>query len=116
MKKIGKLFIPKRYVKNIFDIDYKKLKKYEYKIIIFDLDNTIGSIKEKQIDSESLKFLNKLNKDFKVIIASNSLKNRVKNFCKGLECDTMSFSLKPFGKVLSGVFPYSLILFVITIA
>ena len=103
MQKIGKLFIPKRYVKNIYEIDYKKLKKYEYKIIIFDLDNTIGSIKEKQIDSKTLDFLNKLNKDFKVIIASNSLKNRVNTFCKGLECDTMSFSLKPFGKVLQKI-------------
>ena len=40
------LFIPKMYVKDIFSINYNKLKNNGYKIIIFDLDNTIGNIKE----------------------------------------------------------------------
>ena len=75
-----KKFIPKMYVKDIFSIDYNKLKDLGYKLIIFDLDNTIGSIKETKCRKETSLFLNSLMKDFKVIVASNSGKGRVSNF------------------------------------
>ena len=80
------LFIPKIYVKDIYSIDYKKLINDGYKLIIFDLDNTIGNIKEKICDKKTTDFLNNLNKDIKIIIASNSRKNRV--------------DLKPTSKIL----------------
>ncbi len=89
------LFIPKMYEKDIFSINYKKLKMDGYKVIIFDLDNTIGKVKENICSSEVEKFLNELNQEFKVVIASNSRKKRVNSFCKNLKCDTFSFSLKP---------------------
>ena len=97
---ISKIFIPKKYIKDIFNINYEKLKKDGYKILIFDLDNTIGNIKEKKCDKETIKLLNSLNKDFKVIIASNSGKKRVDTFCEGLDCLKIHFSLKPTGKII----------------
>lgn len=99
-KRFSEIFIPKKYAKDIFNIDYKKLKKDGYKIIIFDLDNTIGSVKEKVCDKRTTEFLNKLNKDFIVIVASNSRKKRVITFCKNLNVDKFYFSLKPFGRLL----------------
>lgn len=98
-----KIFIPNIYVKDIFSINYKKLIKDNYKLIIFDLDNTIGNIKEDICDKKTVDFLNNLNKEIKVIIASNSKKNRVLNFCKDLECDKYYFCLKPLSKVLSKI-------------
>ena len=97
------LFIPKIYVKDIFSIDYKKLIYDGYKIIIYDLDNTIGNIKDKVCDDNTVTFLNKLNKEIKVIIASNSGKKRVLNFCQDLECDKYYFCLKPLSIVLSKI-------------
>lgn len=95
-----KIFIPKMYKKDIFVVNYLKLKEMGYKLIIFDLDNTIGSIKEEICSLKVEELLNKLNKEFKVVVASNSCEKRVSKFCSNLECDYFSFSLKPTTKVL----------------
>lgn len=89
-----RLFIPKMYQKNIFSINYQKLKD-KYKLIIFDLDNTIGSIKEEVCNKETTDFLNNLTKDFIIVVASNSHKERVLRFTKNLKCDVFYLSLKP---------------------
>ena len=81
-----KLFIPDMYQKDIFTIPYQKLKEMGYQLLIFDLDNTIGSIKEKNCNLETINFLNQLSKDFQVVIASNSHKKRVQSFCRNLKC------------------------------
>ena len=94
------LFIPKMYQKDIFNINYQKLKKAGYKILIFDLDNTIGSIKENVCNKKTKDFLNLLALDFQIIISSNSFKKRVEPFLKGIKCDYYSFSLKPTLRVL----------------
>jgi len=90
-----KRFIPKMYQKDIFSIDYKKIKDKGYKLIIFDLDNTIGSIKEEICNQKTADFINKLTNDFKVVVVSNSFKARVRKFCSNLNCDFFAFSLKP---------------------
>lgn len=95
-----KLFIPDMYQKDIFTIPYQKLKEMGYQLLIFDLDNTIGSIKEKNCNLETINFLNQLSKDFQVVIASNSHKKRVQSFCRNLKCKYYSLSLKPTLKVL----------------
>ena len=97
------LFIPKMYQKDIFHIDYNLLKKKGYKIIIFDLDNTIGKVKDKICDIDTAKFLNELNKEFIVIIASNSRKKRVITFCEPLEFGKFYFCLKPLSIVLKKI-------------
>ncbi len=94
------IFIPKKYCQDIFHINYKKLKENDYKLIIFDLDNTIGSIKENSCSQKNKEFLNSLKSDFKIIIVSNSGKKRVSNFLKDVQCDYFYFSLKPTLRVL----------------
>lgn len=97
------IFIPKMYVKDIFSIDYDELINKGYKIIIFDLDNTIGNVKEVVCDKKVIDYLNKLNKKIRIVIASNSRSKRVNTFCKELECDNYSFSLKPSLRVLKKI-------------
>ena len=97
------IFIPKMYQKDIFSIDYKLLKQKGIKILIFDLDNTIGKIKDKVCDNKTSEFINKLNKDFIVIVSSNSLKKRVLTFCDPLECGKIYFSLKPLSFVIKKI-------------
>ncbi len=107
-----KLFIPDIYQKDIYTIDYEKLKQDGYKVLIFDLDNTIGSIKENVCSQETKNFLNKLASDFQIIVASNSLKKRVEPFLKGVNCSYFSLSLKPTLRVIRKIkkkyqIPYS---------
>lgn len=93
-------FVPKMYIKDIFSINYNKLYELGYKLIIFDLDNTIGHIKEEKCSLKTSKFINELTKKFIVVIVSNSTKNRVFKFCRNLDCDCLYFSLKPTLKSL----------------
>ena len=89
------VFRPKMYQKDIFKIDYQKLKKSGYKILILDLDNTLGSVKDEVCQEEVATFLKKLKKDFIIYVASNNHKNRVKKFCDPINCKYISSSLKP---------------------
>lgn len=87
------------YKKDIFSINYSLLKEKGIDILIFDLDNTISFIDEKIPSLEVQKIINDLSKKFTIIIASNNTYNRVKIFCKNLNCDFIASSLKPFKKV-----------------
>ena len=90
-------FIPDIYVKNIFAIDYKKLKKDGIKCILFDLDNTlapIGEDKPSKDVQELFAYLDDLN--IKAIILSNSSKKRVAPFKEVLNVDSSCMSAKPF--------------------
>lgn len=93
-------FKPDIYKKNIFDIDYSKLKKEGIKCLIFDLDNTLGLIDEKKCPSEVKKLIKKLKKDFTVFISSNNTKKRIAEYINDLEIEGESFSLKPLPKGL----------------
>lgn len=93
-------FKPDVYQKNIFDIDYDKLKKDGIKCLVFDLDNTLGLIDEMECPKESKKLLNKLKKDFHVFISSNNTRKRVEPYVRGLDIEGEYFSLKPLPKGL----------------
>ena len=75
-----KKFIPKMYQKSIYTINYPKLKEKGIKLLIFDLDNTIGSVHEEVMNKRTADFLTKLARDFTIVIASNSKEERVKKF------------------------------------
>lgn len=90
-------FIPDIYAKNIYSIDYKKLKKDGIKCILFDLDNTLAPIGEEKPSKdvkELFAYLDDLN--IKVIILSNSTKKRVAPFKEILNVDSACMSMKPF--------------------
>ena len=89
-------FIPDIYVKNIYAIDYKKLKSNGIKCILFDLDNTIVPIDEKEPNKEIKELFAHLDDmNLKVIILSNSKKKRVTPFKEQLNVDSACLSFKP---------------------
>ena len=94
------LFIPNMYQKDIFSIPYSKLKERGYKLLIFDLDNTLGSVHEKICNLKTSTFINQLQTDFQIVIASNSHKQRVEKFCSNLGVSYFTLSLKPTLKVV----------------
>ena len=94
------LYKPKMYKKNIFEIDYDKLKKNGIKCLVFDLDNTLGLIDEKECPKEAKKLLKKLKKDFTIYISSNNTRKRILPYIEDLEIEGESFSLKPLPKGL----------------
>ena len=93
MKKI----IPDMYQKDIFSVNYKKLKDKGIKLLVYDFDNTIID-KYKTLDKEKLKKLfTKLKKDFEVIVLSNTLKpNKIDAYCNYLGIKYMMGAKKPF--------------------
>ncbi len=90
-----KKYKPKMYQKDIFSINYNKLKDKGYKLLIFDLDNTLGRPTDVICSKEVSDFLKKLMNDFIVIVSSNSRKIRVSKFLENIKCDYVYFSLKP---------------------
>ena len=46
------IFYPDIYAKNIFEIDYEKLKDKGIKCLVFDLDNTLVPVKSSVADEK----------------------------------------------------------------
>ena len=90
-------FIPDKYQKSVFTIDYKKLKLCGIKCIIFDVDNTLAPISAAK-PSRKVKDLVERLKDmgFRVLIVSNASKKRLTPFKELLEVDCAASSKKPF--------------------
>ena len=93
------IFRPRMYYKSIFDINYEVLKKKNIKVIIFDLDNTIMKVDEETPSNKVEELFNKLNKGFKVFIASNNEEDRVKNIGKKLDVHAFYKVSKPSKKI-----------------
>lgn len=89
------LFRPDMYKKNIFEIDYKKLKKDGIKCLIFDLDNTLGLIEHEKCPEETRKLIKKLEKDFLIFISSNNTQQRIDPYLEDLGIKGVAWSLKP---------------------
>lgn len=100
------LYKPDMYKKDIYSIDYKKLKSFGIKCLLFDLDNTLVPYYKTKPTRKVKDFIERL-KDmgFKVIIFSNSNKKRLTPFKNILEVDCSYSSRKPaqrkFKKVLT---------------
>lgn len=92
------LFIPDIYDQSVYTIDYKKLKKNGIKCLIFDLDNTLVPYKISEPTQKVIDLFAVLSNDFKIIIMSNSTKNRLRPFKEKLNVDTAYNSHKPFKK------------------
>lgn len=90
-------FKPNMYVKNIFEIDYKKLKDHDIKVLLFDFDNTIIEKGNNVIDKKTLKFLNSLKSNFIIYVVSNSLnKSKLNLVCSKLDLPYIGNARKPF--------------------
>ncbi len=92
-------FRPNMYFKNIFDINYKLLKKKNIKVLVFDLDNTIMTVDDLVPSKEVVSLFQKLNNDFQVYIASNNVKNRVRKIGQYLNVHAFYSVTKPSKKL-----------------
>ena len=101
-----KKFIPTIYKETVFDIDYIKLYEKGIRLILTDLDNTLVSYKDNEVNEKLLKWLEDRKRDgFEIIIISNnSSETRGKQFANKLGVDYLSRAMKPlkfgFKKVL----------------
>ncbi len=91
-----KKFIPAMYQKDIFSINYKKLKENNIKCLLFDLDNTLSPAKEIIFCKKTKKLFDSLKKDFRIIIFSNNFPKRVTKFSKYYDVSCECLSAKPF--------------------
>lgn len=92
------IFVPKSYYKNVYDIDYDRLKKKKIKCIMFDLDNTLALVDEGIPPEKVIKFIQKLNKNFDTYIISNNNRKRIEKFCSYFDSTFVAFALKPMTK------------------
>ena len=88
-------FKPTMYRKNIFEIDYKKLKELGITCLLFDLDNTLGLISEKECPRKTKKLIKELQEDFLVLISSNNTGDRLKPYLEDLGIGGVAWSMKP---------------------
>ncbi len=91
-------FLPDMYQKNIYKINYKILKHSGIKCLLFDLNNTLVPCNEERPNTKLINFMEILKDDFKIIILSNSNKNRLIHFKEKLNVDVAYNSLKPLKK------------------
>ena len=90
------IYVPDIYQKNIYEIDYENLLARGIKCLIFDLDNTLVTILETMPREETKDLFKKIKKKgFKIYIASNSIKARVKPFHEELKVDFIYSVKKP---------------------
>jgi len=90
--------LPDEKYETLFDIPFEKLKGEGIKYILLDYDDTITSKKNDKPNSRTIELIDKLKKDFEVIIFSNNFKKRVIRSAEFLNVDYVSFALKPFKK------------------
>lgn len=89
-------YIPMMYQKNIFDINYEKLKKQGIKVLAFDLDNTILKIDDATFDEPTKNLLEHLQNDFKIAIITNNTGHRIKKISfDALQIIAIPYALKP---------------------
>ena len=92
-------YIPDVYQKSIYTINYDALYSRGIRCLLIDLDNNIAPITIKEPNKKIKDLFEKLKgKGFKIIIFSNSRRNRVKPFKEGLDIDCCANAKKPFKK------------------
>lgn len=85
------------YQKNIYTIDYNKLKKNGIKCLLYDFDNTLTPPSIKEPTKKIIDFFDELKKmGFKIIIFSNSPRKKIEKFKNTLDVDCLTSAKKPF--------------------
>lgn len=90
-----KKIIPKMYMKNIYEIDYKYLKKQNLTNLIFDIDNTLLPVDDKNVPDKLLHHFIQLKNDFNILIMSNNHIERVKPVANILQVKFLYKAGKP---------------------
>lgn len=93
-------FKPTMYRRDIFDINYQKLKEMGITCIVFDLDNTLGLIDQKTSSIRTRNLIKKLKKDFLILINSNNTTKRLQPYLDELDVLGYALGFKPSVKNL----------------
>lgn len=94
------MFLPKDTAKTIFyHVDYEKLKKEGYELLLFDIDGTCVT-DNVPVDVRCIEFFENLRKmGFKYGVISNNYRDRVINFAYGIDADVYKYeACKPSPK------------------
>lgn len=95
------LLKPDYNLKNIYEIDFAKLKKQGIKCMMFDLDSTVMVSKSSNFLPETVEWFNSFIKDFEVaIISNNKSKEYIANASKLAPCKVIGCANKPNPKVM----------------
>ncbi len=87
---------PDQYYKDIFEVNFEKLRQQGIEGIICDIDNTIVSWDEKKVMDEVLSLFTKMkNMNFQICLVSNGLSRRVDYFSKELDIPGFGRAIKP---------------------
>jgi len=97
------LFKPTMYQKNIYEINYTRLKKNGVRVLVFDLDNTLALIDEVECPKRSCQLVEQLKKDFTIYIISNNEWFRIKPYVKQLGIRGIAKARKPLTKGLKQI-------------
>ena len=88
-------------LKNIYEIDFQKLKTKGIKCLMFDLDSTVMVSKSANFLPETVEWFNTFLKDFEVaIISNNKSKEYIENASKIAPCRVIGHANKPNPKVM----------------
>ena len=89
-------------LKNVYEIDFKKLKEGDIRCIMFDLDSTVMMSKSGKFLPETLEWFDTFLKDFEVAIISNNKKQSyIDNATKLAPCKVIGCANKPNPKIMS---------------
>lgn len=89
------IFKPKLYYKSIYDINYNKLKEMGITCLIFDLDNTLGTVDYKNSPRKTKALIKELQEDFLILICSNNTRSRIKPYLEDLHVGGLAWGFKP---------------------
>lgn len=93
-------YIPSIYKKDIFNIPYDKLKEEGIKCLIFDLDNTLALLEDKECPVIVKELVDRLKEDFFVLIITNNVRRRVVPYENTLGIPSISMAMKPLTRGL----------------
>ncbi len=87
-------------VKNIYAIDLEELKSKGIKLLMFDLDSTLMVSKSGDYLEETKQWLNKVKKDFNIVVVSNNNRDEYINKVREIsDFDVLGSCAKPDTKV-----------------
>lgn len=95
MRSIFKNYYPFEFFDSVFEIDYKKLYKFGYRGIIFDIDNTLVPHGKDSTDEVDKLFKTIQAIGFKTILLSDNGEKRINSFLKNIESLYISNANKP---------------------
>lgn len=92
-----KLFKPRQFRLSIYDVDYQALRRWNFKAIFFDVDNTILPYDETEVSEEAKDLILALKEiGFDIWILSNGKKERVQHITSQLGINGIWKAGKPF--------------------